>query len=64
MDIDARINWMPGMELTAQTFKELDRNLDFRQQVAVRAALGGQRLGLLPGAPSAAREYSSRIPLR
>ena len=51
MDIDARINWMPGMELTAQTFKELDRNLDFRQQVAVRAALGGQRLGLLPGAP-------------
>ena len=39
------------MELTAQTFKELDRNLDFRQQVAVRAALGGQRLGLLPGAP-------------
>ena len=51
MDIDARINWMPGMELTAQTFLELDRNLDFRQQVAVRAALGGQRLGLLPGAP-------------
>ena len=50
MDIDARINWMPGMELTAQTFKELYRNLDFRQQVAVRAALGGSRLGLLPGA--------------
>lgn len=39
------------MELTAQTFRELDRNLDFRQQVAVRAALGGNRLGLLPGAP-------------
>ena len=51
MDIDARINWMPGMELTAQTFRELYRNLDFRQQVAVRAALGGSRLGLLPGAP-------------
>ena len=50
MDIDARINWMPGMELTAQTFRELYRNLDFRQQVAVRAALGGSRLGLLPGA--------------
>lgn len=50
MDIDARINWMPGMELTAQTFNELYRNLDFRQQVAVRAALGGSRLGLLPGA--------------
>ena len=51
MNIDARINWMPGMELTAQTFRELDRNLDFRQQVAVQAALGGRRLGLLPGAP-------------
>ena len=50
MDIDSRINWMPGMELTAQTFKELDANLDFRQQVAVRAALGGSQLGLLPGA--------------
>ena len=49
MDIDARINWMPGMELSAQTFKELDLNLDFRQQVAVRAALGGSRLGLIPG---------------
>lgn len=50
MDIDSRINWMPGMELTAQTFRELDENLDFRQQVAVRAALGSSRLGLLPGA--------------
>lgn len=50
MDIDSRINWMPGMELTAQTFLELDRNLDYRQQVAVRAALGAQRLGLLPDA--------------
>ena len=39
------------MELTAQTFKELDRNLDFRQQVAIRAALGGDRLGLIPEAP-------------
>lgn len=37
------------MELSAQTFKELDRNLDFRQQVAVRAALGGSRIGLVPG---------------
>lgn len=50
MDIDARINWMPGMELTAQTFRQLYRNLDFRQQIAVRAALGGSRMGLVPGA--------------
>ena len=49
MDINARINWMPGMELGAQTFRELDAQLDFRQQVALRAALGGSRLGLLPG---------------
>ena len=49
MDINARINWMPGMELTDRTFKELEENLDFRQRVAVRAALGGSRLGLLPG---------------
>ena len=52
MDIDSRINWMPGMELTAQTFRQLDRNLDFRQQMAIRAALAGSsRLGLLPDAP-------------
>ena len=38
------------MELTAQTLRELDANLDFRQQVAVRAALGSYRLGLLPDA--------------
>ena len=50
MDIDDRINWAPGMELSAQTLKELDRNLDFRQQMAVRAAMGGKRFGLLPGA--------------
>ena len=50
MDIDSRINWMPGMELTSQTFRELDSNLDYRQQIAVRAALGGNRLGLLPDA--------------
>lgn len=50
MDINARINWMPGMELTDRTFRQLDENLDFRQRVAVCAALGGSRLGLLPGA--------------
>ena len=38
MDINARINWRPGMELTTQTFLDLDENLDFRQQTAIRAA--------------------------
>lgn len=51
MDVNARINWMPGMELTSQTFLNMDENLDFRQQMALRAALGGNRMGLLPGAP-------------
>lgn len=50
MDINARINWIPGMEITDQTFIGLDENLDFRQQLALRAALGNQRMGLLPGA--------------
>lgn len=40
---------MPGMELTADTFRQLESNLDYRQQIAVRAALGNNRLGLLPG---------------
>ena len=48
MNINARINWKPGMELTAQTFLDMDANLDFRQQVAIRAALGDRCMGLLP----------------
>jgi len=50
MDINARINWLPGMELTAEAFSSFDENLDFRQQAAIRAALGS-RIGLLPGLP-------------
>lgn len=51
MDVNSRINWMPGMEITAQTFKSLSEDLDFRQQMALHAALGSNRMGLLPGAP-------------
>ena len=40
---------MPGMELTAQTFRQFEDSLDYRQQLALRAALGSNRLGLLPG---------------
>ena len=39
---------MPGMELTAEALRAMDANLDFRQQIAVKAALGSARLGLLP----------------
>lgn len=51
MELNARINWQPGMELTAQTFLDMDAGLDFRQQMAVRAALGEHCLGLIPGLP-------------
>ena len=51
MDINARINWKPGMEMTAQTLAGMDQHIDFQQQVAIRAALGNTRIGLLPNAP-------------
>lgn len=54
LDLNARINWKPGMELTAQTFLEMDSNLSFRQQTAIRAALGEHCIGLLPGLPFSA----------
>ena len=33
MDINARINWMPGMELTAETFSGIEEHWDFRPSV-------------------------------
>ena len=63
MDINARINWRPGMELTTQIFLDLDENLDFRQQTAIRAALGDHCIGLLPGAEFASKGvfYTNRF---
>ena len=51
MDINARINWMPGMEITAQTFLEIAEHWNFKQQLALKAALGSNRMGLIPDAP-------------
>ena len=51
MDINSRINWKPGMEMTAKTLAGLNQHIDFQQQVAIRAALGNTRVGLLPNAP-------------
>lgn len=48
MDINARINWKPGMEVTAETFLGMNRHIDFQQQTAIRAALGNTLIGLLP----------------
>lgn len=50
-DINARINWKPGMEVTAETFTGMARQVAFRQRLALRAALGSHCMGLLPGAP-------------
>ena len=51
MDINERINWMPGMELTAETFSGIEEHWDFRQRIAIRTALGSNHMGLVPGAP-------------
>ena len=48
MNINSRINWQTGMELTPQVFISLDERLDFKQQTAIRIALGGRRMGLVP----------------
>lgn len=40
---------MPGMELTAETFRQLEESFDFRQRIALNAAIGRNQLGLLPG---------------
>jgi len=37
------------MEITAQTFIGLEERLDLQQRIAIRAALGSTRMGLLPG---------------
>ena len=51
VDINSRINWVPGMELTAETFSGISEQWDFRQQLAIRAAVGNNRMGLVPGSP-------------
>lgn len=53
MDINESINWMPGMELTADTFLTLREELDRQQQTALRAAIGVNRTGRLIGSPFA-----------
>ena len=51
MDINSKINWKPGMEMTAQTLAGMNQHIDFQQQVAIQAALGNTRIGLLPNVP-------------
>ena len=49
MDLNSKIIWSPGMEITAQTFIGLEEKLDLQQRIAIRAALGSTRMGMLPG---------------
>jgi hypothetical protein len=49
-DINARIYWQPGMELTANTFKELANNLYAKQQIA-NCVANNNRFGILPESP-------------
>lgn len=46
-DINARIDWQTGMELTAQAIKELGLNLDYKQRVA-NCIANNNRIGILP----------------
>ena len=51
VDINARINWVPGMELTAETLSGIGEQWDFRHRLAFRAAVGSNGMGLVPGYP-------------
>lgn len=47
MNINSRIDWKAGMKISAQTFMEMDRNLDQRLQASSRITNGTQ-FGLIP----------------
>jgi len=49
MDVNDKINWQPGMRLSSNTFNRWEDIQDLRLRMALRAALGGNRLGLLNG---------------
>lgn len=51
MDINSRINWKSGMEMTARTLAGMNRHIDFQQQIAIQVALGRTRIGLFPNVP-------------
>lgn len=51
MDYNARIRWQEGMMLTKELFSQIEANLSARQQIAIRAAIGAGRFGLLPDMP-------------
>ena len=50
MNVNAKIDWQPGMELTAQTFIELDKSLAKSQQITRQLAYGNH-FGIIPALP-------------
>lgn len=51
MNINSKINWQSGMELTPEVFISLENRLTLRQQATYRIALGANRIGVIPGTP-------------
>lgn len=49
MDFDARIEWKPGMALTAKVLKRRDDNIEERRRAFIRTLMGSGQVGLLPG---------------
>lgn len=51
MDYNSRIRWKRGMMLTEELFTQIAEDLRTRQQIAVHAATGYIRTGILPDTP-------------
>ena len=51
MDINSRINWAPGMEITANTMRGIAVADELKHRIALRAAMGAVRMGRLPDMP-------------
>ena len=48
---NAKIDWHAGMELTSAVFRHWEVDLDSRQQLIVRTAIGEGCIGRMPGSP-------------
>lgn len=48
---NAKIDWHAGMELTSAVFRHWEADLDSRQQLIVRTAIGEGCIGRIPGCP-------------
>ena len=49
MDYNARINWTDGMALSASVLRQFEADMLQRDELSLRAAVGGGLVGLLPG---------------